>query len=64
MKNMCEFNVFLDGKSIFKDVYYAKNEEGGVVLKNVLGEVKQVSNCVIAEVDVNTAKLILNSTET
>ena len=58
---MCEFNVILNGKSVFKDVFYAKNEEGNVTLKNVLGEIKQIPNCVITEVDVNSAKMILTT---
>lgn len=61
---MCEFNVILDGKSIFKDVFYAKNEKGTVTLKSVLGEKKEVKNCSITEVDVNNAKLVLTTTKT
>lgn len=61
---MCEFNVVLDGKSIFKDVFYAKNEKGNVTLKNVLGEKKEIKNCSITEVDVNNAKLVLTTTKT
>lgn len=61
---MCEFNVILDGKSIFKDVFYAKNEKGNVTLKSVLGEKKEVKNCSITEVDVNNAKLVLTTTKT
>jgi predicted RNA-binding protein len=60
---MCEFNVLLNGKSIFKDVYYAKSENGNVFLKNVLGETKQVPDCTITEVDVNSAKMVLISTK-
>ena len=60
---MCEFNVLLDGKSVFKDVFYAKNEKENVTLKNVLGEIKEIKNCAITEVDVNNAKLVLTSTK-
>ncbi|MCX8150383.1 MAG: CooT family nickel-binding protein [Candidatus Bathyarchaeota archaeon] len=61
---MCEFNVILNGKTIFKDVTYAKTDEkGNVTVKNVLGETKQFPNCKITEVDVNSARLILMSTK-
>jgi len=63
-KTMCEFNVVLNGKSVFKDVYYAKNENGNVILKNVLGETRQIPNCIITEVDVNAAKLVLTEIKT
>jgi predicted RNA-binding protein len=58
---MCEFNVLLNGKSVFKDVFYAKNEKDNVILKSVLGEIKEIKNCTITEVDVNNAKLVLTA---
>jgi predicted RNA-binding protein len=57
---MCEFNVLLNGKIQFKDVVYAKAENVRVITKNVLGQAKIFENCRIVEVDVNSAKLILN----
>jgi len=61
---MCEFNVIFNGKTVFKDVIYAKTDEkGNVTVKNVLGETKQLSNCKIVEVDVNATQLILMSTK-
>jgi len=57
---MCEFNVIQNGKTQFKDVVYAKAENGNVVVKNVLGETKEFKNCKITEVDVNSAKLVLS----
>jgi predicted RNA-binding protein len=59
---MCEFKVILDGKSVFKDVVYAKSESNNVTVKNVLGESKQFRNCRITEVDVNATRLALTST--
>lgn len=59
---MCEFNVLLNGKTVFKDVVYAKTDEkGSVIVKNVLGETKQFPNCKIVEVDVNATKLVLTT---
>jgi len=56
---MCEFNVILNGKTLFKDVVYAKVEGNNVTVRNVLGEAKPFQNCQIIEVDVNSARLVL-----
>ena len=58
---MCEFNVILNGETLFKDVVYAKTEGNRVVAKNVLGETKEVNNCKITEVNVNSARLVLTA---
>ena len=58
---MCEFNVILDGKTLFKDVVYAKTDGDNVTVKNVLGETKEFKNCKINEVNVNSTKLILTT---
>lgn len=59
---MCEFNVILNGKTVFKDVVYAKTDEkGNVTIKNVLGEKQEYKNVRIVEVDVNSTKLVLAS---
>ena len=56
---MCEFNVVFNGKTQFKDVVYAKAENGNVTVKNVLGEKKEFKNVKIVEVDVNSTRLVL-----
>jgi predicted RNA-binding protein len=56
---MCEFNVILNGKTMLKDVVYAKTDGNSVTVKNVLGEAKEFKNCKITEVDVNTTRLVL-----
>jgi predicted RNA-binding protein len=58
-KQMCEFNVILNGKTHFKDVVYAKVEGNNVTVKNILGEAKEFKNCKITEVDVNATRLVL-----
>ena len=58
---MCEFNVILNGKIQIKDVIYAKVEGSNVVVKNILGEAKEFKNCKIIEVDVNSARLVLEA---
>lgn len=60
---MCEFNVILDGETVFKDAVYAKADVGNIVIKDVLGETKDFNSCRIVEVDVNSARLVLASTK-
>jgi len=60
---MCEFNIILNGKTLFKDAIYAKIQGDNVTVKNVMGETKEFKNCVIDEVDVNRAKLVLKATK-
>ena len=58
---MCEFNVILNGKTVFKDVVHAKTENNNVVVKTILGEAKEIKNCRIIEVDVNSTRLVLTA---
>jgi predicted RNA-binding protein len=58
---MCEFNVILNGKTLLKDVVYAKTEGATVKVKNILGEAREFKNCKITEVDVNSTRLILTA---
>jgi predicted RNA-binding protein len=60
---MCEFNVILNGKTLFKDVVYAKTEGNNVTVKNILGEAKEFKNCKITEVNVNATRLVLTVAE-
>ncbi|MCS7115003.1 MAG: CooT family nickel-binding protein [Nitrososphaerota archaeon] len=56
---MCEFKVFLNGKEVFKDVVYAKAENGKVLVRDVIGESREFKNCKIVEIDVNKTRLVL-----
>jgi len=56
---MCEFDVILNGKTMFKDVVYAKTEKNKVIVKDVLGNAKTFDDCAIEEVDVNSTRLVL-----
>jgi predicted RNA-binding protein len=58
---MCEFKVILNGKTVFKDVVYAKINSNNTVVRNVLGESKEFKNCKIAEVDVSNTRLVLSN---
>ena len=57
---MCEFEVSLKEKVVFKDAIYAKAEGNKVIVKDVLGTSKIFENCKIAEVDVGSERLILS----
>lgn len=61
---MCEFNVILNGKTVFKDVVYAKTDHHKTVTRDVLGRTKEFENCEITEVDVNSTRLVLSSCKT
>jgi predicted RNA-binding protein len=56
---MCEFNVILNGKIEFKDVIYVKQENGKVVVKDIMGAAKEFDRCKILEVDVPNTRLVL-----
>jgi len=58
---MCEFTVFLNKEVVCRDVVYAKNDSQKVVLKDVLGVMKVIENCMIYEVDVASQRLLLTS---
>ncbi len=58
---MCEFNVILDGKKVFSDVIYAKVEGTKVTVRTIIGEAKEYENVKIAEVDVTTTRLVLET---
>lgn len=56
---MCEFNVIVNGKTVFKDVIYAKVDGNNVIVKSILGEAKEFKNVKVTEVDVTTTRLVL-----
>ena len=57
---MCEFNTMAKGEIAFRDVVYAKADGRKVVVRDVLGGSKEFENCRIAEVDVNSVRLVLS----
>ena len=59
---MCEFKVILKGEIAFKDVVYAVINGNNVVARDVLGRSKEFENCRIKEIDVNSTRLVLDST--
>ena len=60
---MCELKVVLNGKEIFYECIYAKTIDGKVLLKDVLGSVKEFPNCYIEEVNIGRKTLMLKSVE-
>jgi predicted RNA-binding protein len=61
--NMCEFNVILNGKTVFKDAIYAKMDGNKLIVKDVLGKSREFENCKIIEVDVNSTRMVLSSSK-
>ncbi len=58
---MCEFDAIINGEIVFKDVIYAKAEASKVIVKDILGELREYQNCRIEEVDVNSTRLVLST---
>jgi len=56
---MCEFKVLKKDKIVFQDAVYAKTDGKNVTVRDVLGVSKVFEDCAIAEVDVNTERLVL-----
>lgn len=56
---MCEFKVLIDGKEFFQDVIYAKLEGNNLILRDVIGTIRNIPNVRIVEVDVSSEKLVL-----
>ncbi len=57
--DMCEFNVILNGKVEFRDVIYAKEENGKVFVRDIMGATKEFAGVRILEVDVPNTRLVL-----
>ena len=53
----------VQGEIVFRDVVYAKAEGRKVVVRDVLGGSKEFKNCRIAEVYVNSVRLVLSPIE-
>ena len=59
VNEMCELKVIIDGKTVFNDAVYAKAENNKVIVKDMLGNHKKFEKCIIAEVDINSTRMIL-----
>lgn len=60
---MGEFKVIINVKTVLKDAVYAKADGIKVLVKDILGVVKEFQNYKIVELNVNTKYLILSSIE-
>ena len=56
---MCEFKVFIDEERVAEDVVYARQEKGGVVVRDVIGRPQTFQGVEIMEVDVLSTRLVL-----
>ena len=60
---MGEFKVIINVKTVLKDAVYAKTDGIKVIIKDILGVVKEFQNYKIVELNVNTQHLIPSSIE-
>jgi predicted RNA-binding protein len=56
---MCEFTVYLDGSKVFEDAIFCRVLNGKLLIRDILGQTKELLNCHIVEVDVTKEKLVL-----
>jgi predicted RNA-binding protein len=56
---MCEFKVYLDDERVMEDVIFAVAGEGGVTLRDVIGDSRKFKGVRIAEVNVPATRLVL-----
>lgn len=56
---MCEFKVFLEGEKVMEDVIFAKADDRGITLRDVVGEERFFENAIIVEVNVPATRLVL-----
>jgi predicted RNA-binding protein len=56
---LCEFKVFLDGNQVAEDIIYAKQEEGKVIIQDIIGTPKTFEDVEINEVNVFSTRLVL-----
>lgn len=56
---MCEFSVYLDETKVFEDAIFCRVLNGKLLMKDILGQTKELINCHIVEVNVTKEKLVL-----
>jgi len=60
-REMCEFDLIVDGKIVLRDVIYARREDGRVIVRDIAGELREYENCRIEEVDASSTRLVLST---
>lgn len=56
---MCEFKVMFEDEKIMEDVIYASLQDGGVILRDIIGNTKHLESSFIKKVDVLHTELVL-----
>jgi predicted RNA-binding protein len=56
---MCEFTVYLNGEKVMQDVIFARADDKGVVVKDVMGSSKSFRGGRIVEVNVVSTRLVI-----
>ena len=54
---MCEFKIMLNGKKVFEDAIYVRENNDCLLFRNVLGQTMELRGCHIVEVDVEKEEL-------
>ena len=54
---MCEFKIILNGKKVFEDAIYVRENNDCLLFRNVLGQTMELRGCHIVEVDVEKEEL-------
>lgn len=61
---MCELKVIIENKVEFENAIYAKFIEDKVVVKDILGKLREFKEYTITEVNINKEQLILSPIKT
>jgi predicted RNA-binding protein len=57
--NMCEFRVILDGERVFEDAVYVKDDGQRLLVRDVLGQSREFTDCRVLEISVEREELII-----
>ena len=60
---MCELKVILNGKMVFNEAIYAKQENDQVIVKDVLGFTRGFIKSTILEINIGTKTLTLKNSK-
>ena len=60
---MCELKVILNGKMVFNQAIYAKQENDQVIVKDVLGFTRGFINSTIQEINIGKKTLTLKNSQ-
>ena len=56
---MCEFKVILEGRIVFEDAIYIKDEGQRLFIRDILGQSKDFLGCRVVEISVEREELVI-----